>query len=321
MSLNPVSKTGLIASPKKTIHRKNQFSDHLNLSKCAVAKPVMFSLRPFSGLFNPYSKSCSILCNHPGPHEVKTVVKQAKDAWISEAKSHFHRDNGDDVSGSRAMNDINEHIPEEFFKRYTGSDSRPLTPTPTVASGRTRVSTGSHANARRCFTPDPVNSCAKERKQLILDLRFVTHFFLSGRTDVEFLCFIFGRRSHSQETLFWNASSELSAGGQTRDTNTKNGATANGAKNMRLCEQEAQRKSAERVCNCMCLPNFATSFSQFICCAGAYRTRNCCENKKPNRQPLSASTTKTNRKTKTMHRDDVEDDEKNQKASPSPHFK
>lgn len=177
MSLNPISKTGLIASPKKTINRRNRFSDHLNLSKCAVAKPVMFSLRPFSGLFNPYSKSCSILCNHPGPHEVKTVVKQAKDAWISEGKAHFHRDNADEYGG-RVMNDINEHIPEEFFKRYTGSDSRPLTPTPTVASGRTRVSTGSHANARRCFTPDPVNSCAKERKQLILDLRFLYLRFL-----------------------------------------------------------------------------------------------------------------------------------------------
>lgn len=171
MSLNLVSKTGLIASPKKVVHRTKRFNDHLNLSKCATAKPVMFSLRPFSGLFNPYSKSCSILCNHPGPNEVKTVVKQAKDAWINEGKSHFHNNLDDCFAGGRGMNDINEHIPEEFFKRYTGSDSRPLTPTPTVASGRTRTSTGSHANARRCFTPDPVNSCAKERKQLILDLR------------------------------------------------------------------------------------------------------------------------------------------------------
>lgn len=104
----------------------------LNLSKCAIAKPVQFSLRPFGGLFNPYSKGCSILCNHPGPNEVKDVVKQVKETWISEGKGHFYREdnhgrNDIDVFDS----DIQEHIPEEFFRRYTGSDSRPLTPTPT----------------------------------------------------------------------------------------------------------------------------------------------------------------------------------------------
>lgn len=85
--------------------------------------------------------------------------------------------------------DIPEHVPEEFFRRYTDTDSRPLTPTPTVASGRTRTSAiGSHLN-RRCVTPEPISSNdGQERKQIILDLR----------------------RSHSQETLYWNASSELS---------------------------------------------------------------------------------------------------------------
>lgn len=81
-------------------------------------------------------------------------------------------------------------MPEEFFRRYTCTDSRPLTPTPTVASGRTRNSAiGSHLNHRRCVTPEPISSNdGQERKQIILDLR----------------------RSHSQETLYWNASSELS---------------------------------------------------------------------------------------------------------------
>ncbi len=85
--------------------------------------------------------------------------------------------------------DLADHVPEEFFRRYTDTDSRPLTPTPTVASGRTRTSAiGSHMN-RRCVTPEPVSShVEKERKQIILDLR----------------------RSHSQETLYWNASSDLS---------------------------------------------------------------------------------------------------------------
>lgn len=140
-------------------------------------------MRPFGGLFNPYSKGCSILCNHPGPMEIKTVVKRAKEMWLQEGKTtHCIRINTGDIINPDDLNTINhrmvdnndipEHIPEEFFRRYTGSDSRPLTPTPTVASGRTRTSTtGSHLNTRRCFTPEPTNTCAKERKQLILDLR------------------------------------------------------------------------------------------------------------------------------------------------------
>jgi hypothetical protein len=49
---------------------------------------------------------------------------------------------------------------------------------------------GSHLSVqRRCVTPEPVGSDGQERKQIILDLR----------------------RSHSQETLYWNASSEISS--------------------------------------------------------------------------------------------------------------
>jgi hypothetical protein len=82
-----------------------------------------------------------------------------------------------------------EFIPEDLFRRYTDTDSRPLTPAPTIASARTRTSIcGTQQNARRCVTPDPQSIDVNERKQLILDLR----------------------RSHSQETLYWNASSELS---------------------------------------------------------------------------------------------------------------
>lgn len=176
-----VSKTGLIASPKKKLNRYKQPADKLSqsLSKCAVARPVQFSLRPFGGLFNPYAKGCSILCNHPGPNEVKNVVKQVKEMLINEGKGQFHRDDMGTCHREhrvRMDNDIHEHIPEELFRRYAGSDSRPLTPTPTVISGRTRVSTSSHVNTRRCFTPDPLNNAAKERKQLILDLRYVFLF-------------------------------------------------------------------------------------------------------------------------------------------------
>lgn len=75
--------------------------------------------------------------------------------------------------------DIPDHVPEEFFRRYTDqldTDSRPLTPTPSCAtSARTRgghrdALGGSHLSARRCVTPEPtVNE--HEKKQIILDLR------------------------------------------------------------------------------------------------------------------------------------------------------
>ena len=89
---------------------------------------------------------------------------------------------------NRLSIDIPDHVPEEFFKRYTDTDSRPLTPTNSIKnsiySGRTRVSAIGSRNTRRCVTPEPCSSNdGKERKQIILDLR----------------------RSHSQETLYWNS--------------------------------------------------------------------------------------------------------------------
>ncbi|CAH1101189.1 unnamed protein product [Psylliodes chrysocephalus] len=70
-----------------------------------------------------------------------------------------------------------ESVPEELFRRYTDTDSRPQTPAPTLVSGITRLST---SRTRRCVTPDPVPTCqVKEKTRLILDLR----------------------RSHSQENL------------------------------------------------------------------------------------------------------------------------
>lgn len=67
-----------------------------------------------------------------------------------------------------------DKVPEELFRKYTDTDSRPLTPTPTLVSVMTRVTGG-----RRCVTPDCVPLPKQERTLLILDLR----------------------RSHSQETL------------------------------------------------------------------------------------------------------------------------
>lgn len=70
-------------------------------------------------------------------------------------------------------------VPEELFRRYTDTDSRPLTPAPTLASVMTRGS------LRRCVTPDPIPthilSPGRERTVLVLDLH----------------------RSYSQDMLSW----------------------------------------------------------------------------------------------------------------------
>ncbi|XP_053670275.1 uncharacterized protein LOC128720621 [Anopheles nili] len=207
--MNITTKTGLIASPRKRIVRPKKEFDPAILAPCAITRQVPLALRPFGGLYNPYSKGCSVLCNHPAAQEVKNVVRLAKDAWITEAKvAALHHGAatagamagtlGDRKGGTALVDadgkalpgdaELPDHVPEEFFRRYTDTDSRPLTPTPTVASGRTRASVGGSHLTRRCVTPEPQTANGQERKQLILDLR----------------------RSHSQETLYWNASSELS---------------------------------------------------------------------------------------------------------------
>ncbi|XP_058053300.1 uncharacterized protein LOC131205284 [Anopheles bellator] len=208
--MNITTKTGLIASPRKRIVRPVKEFDPAILAPCAITRSVPLALRPFGGLYNPYSKGCSVLCNHPAAQEVKNVVRLAKDAWITEAKVHAgHPEklgllaagrgakgqggllavdaDGRAAGRGQGEDELPEHVPEEFFRRYTDTDSRPLTPTPTVASGRTRASVAG-GGTRRCVTPEPQTANGQERKQLILDLR----------------------RSHSQETLYWNASSELS---------------------------------------------------------------------------------------------------------------
>lgn len=253
------SKTGLTVSSVKCSRKRPKLrpSFELNLSKCTIAKPVQFSLRPFGGLYNPYSSSCSILCNHPGPNEVKTVLKQVKEQYIEAKSCHFKEDRPcsrqlqqDDYETLHADPD---RIPDEFYQRFTGSDSRPLTPTPTVASQRTRGSIGSQLvfHTRRCLTPDPINSSSVgERKQIILDLR----------------------RSHSQETLFWNASSELSVPPSTTTAQKLNTKVVNAlspspttTKNMRLCEQEAARKRSAELKKAQELEAKAAATTTIVC--------------------------------------------------------
>ncbi|XP_050503692.1 uncharacterized protein LOC114326279 [Diabrotica virgifera virgifera] len=138
-----------------------------------IAKPAPYILKPYAGLYNPFPSNCSLLCNHPTAIEAKELLNDAKD------------ENGNlDVElniGGEQLTPTNiyipqvESVPEELFRRYTETDSRPQTPAPTLISGITRLTT-----SRRCITPDPLPSRqVKEKTQLVLDLR----------------------RSHSQENL------------------------------------------------------------------------------------------------------------------------
>lgn len=56
-------------------------------------------------------------------------------------------------------------VPEELFRKYTETDSRPLTPTPTLASGPTALTN----RAIQEDLPAPCNP--RERTTLVLDLR------------------------------------------------------------------------------------------------------------------------------------------------------
>ncbi|CAH2048792.1 unnamed protein product, partial [Iphiclides podalirius] len=146
------------------------------------AGPAPFVLRPYAGLYNPFSHGCSVLCNHPADTDAKEFVRRAKEAWALEGKTHnFQEDLSkiqDDKEKNRTPHDI---VTEDMFRRYTETDSRPLTPAPTLASGKSRGS-------RRCLTPDQ----PRQKTTIVLDLR----------------------RSHSQETLYYRGygTSELTAG-------------------------------------------------------------------------------------------------------------
>lgn len=56
-------------------------------------------------------------------------------------------------------------VPEELFRKYTETDSRPLTPAPTLASGPTALT------GRAAQEDFPVTCNPRERTTLVLDLR------------------------------------------------------------------------------------------------------------------------------------------------------
>ncbi|XP_063536646.1 uncharacterized protein LOC134746245 isoform X1 [Cydia strobilella] len=190
-----LSNTGLLASvpQKSTAAPRNTQQGPVEL-KCSVT-PAPFMLRPYAGLYNPFSHGCSVLCNHPADTEAKEFVRRAKDSWLLEGRSHcFGEDlskiqdlNGPDKDKIRTPHDI---VTEDMFRRYTETDSRPLTPAPTLASGKSRGS-------RRCLTPDQPH----HRTTIVLDLR----------------------RSHSQETLYYHGytTSDMTAGHGTSATNDR----------------------------------------------------------------------------------------------------
>ncbi|KAI5697656.1 hypothetical protein M8J75_013737 [Diaphorina citri] len=173
MSSVVTSSTGLIASVRNPARRKRYIERKRSLDTQSLVTKAPVALKPFAGLYNPFPYGCSILCNHPADCEAKDVVRRAKESWIHESKAsalpsdEYLAMSHDDCRGLA----MSPEVPEELFRKYTDTDSRPLTPCVTVASAVTRGSLGS----RRCVTPDP----PAQKTLLVLDLR----------------------RSHSQETL------------------------------------------------------------------------------------------------------------------------
>ncbi|XP_011332827.2 uncharacterized protein LOC105276697 [Ooceraea biroi] len=179
------SATGLLSARTQPVRRLKP----KNVELSGHVKTAPFALRPFAGLFNPYPYSCSVLCNHPADCEAKEVVRRAKDTWATEGKALLLPEEvemirssllavgagggGSDTAAGNA-NDGGEGynteatvsaVPEEFFRKYTETDSRPLTPAPTLASGPTAL-TGRTSQEHLPATCNP-----RERTTLILDLR------------------------------------------------------------------------------------------------------------------------------------------------------
>lgn len=74
-----------------------------------------------------------------------------------------------DTVANIASGDIHnvEATPEELFRKYTETDSRPLTPAPTLASGP--------ALTNRAVQDDLIITCSpQERTTLVLDLRTIS---------------------------------------------------------------------------------------------------------------------------------------------------
>ncbi|XP_030372016.1 uncharacterized protein LOC115622256 [Scaptodrosophila lebanonensis] len=220
--MSGTTRTGLVPTPKRSIKvlkkRRQHHADDHRLPSKFEATPMPLSLRPFGGLFNPFAKGCSVLCNHPAPSAVKDVIHQLKTTLAIEGKNVQHsRDKQELAETDQQQLHETDNIPEDLFRRYAETDSRPLTPTPTVTSIHTRTSAGSFLN-RRCITPEWGKHENIKRKKIILDLR----------------------RSHSQETLYWKPSSDLTQSGLEDEKKPKS-AGANEEKKSRHAKSDEQR--------------------------------------------------------------------------------
>ncbi|ALC44740.1 CG13449 [Drosophila busckii] len=223
--MSGTTRTGLVPTPKRHIKyvkkRKNFHADDMRMPLKFEALPMPLSLRPFGGLFNPFAKGCSLLCNHPAPTAVKEVIHQLKTTLAIEGRSaqqqqHQHQHAKEKPQQESLQPHEADNIPEDLFRRYAETDSRPMTPTPTVTSIHTRTSAGSFY--RRCITPEWGKHENIQRKKIILDLR----------------------RTHSQETLYWKPSSDLTQSGIDEDKKPKS-AGANEDKKPRRQQSNDQR--------------------------------------------------------------------------------
>ncbi|XP_076646760.1 uncharacterized protein LOC143355630 [Halictus rubicundus] len=170
------SATGLMEARTRPVDRPK--IKRVELS--GTTKPAPIILRPFSGIFNPYPYGCSVLCNHPADCEAKEVLRRAKDSWATEGKALLLPEEMDMIRASiaaaagtadtvgpaeniEAINVDTATVPEELFRKYTETDSRPLTPAPTLASGP--------ALTNRLQDEILATCNPQERTTLILDLR------------------------------------------------------------------------------------------------------------------------------------------------------
>ncbi|KAH8300492.1 hypothetical protein KR018_009135 [Drosophila ironensis] len=222
--MSATTRTGLVPTPKRHIKylkkRKNLHIDDMRMPLRFEATPMPLSLRPFGGLFNPFAKGCSVLCNHPAPSGVKDVINQLKTSLAIDAKNAGHGKPEKEEEPEPLQPHEADNIPEDLFRRYAETDSRPMTPTPTVTSIHTRTSAGSFY--RRCITPEWGKHENIKRKKIILDLR----------------------RSHSQETLYWKPSSELTQSGLEEDKKPKSAGANEDKKPKRQQSNEQRPKSS-----------------------------------------------------------------------------
>ncbi|XP_020287121.1 uncharacterized protein LOC109856364 [Pseudomyrmex gracilis] len=176
------SATGLLSAQIRPIRRPKPKKIELSGS----TRRAPFALRPFASLFNPYPYGCSVMCNHPADCEAKEVVRRAKDTWATEGKALLLPEEmemirtsllaagttGDGGGGETAAGGNSctaemsaSAVPEELFRKYTETDSRPFTPAPTLASGPTALT------GRATQEDLPVTCNPRERTTLVLDLR------------------------------------------------------------------------------------------------------------------------------------------------------